>query len=68
MFQNKRCNKHMHTKAQKDAQLNSSFNKCNKEIMFKDNGSFLYPFQVLVLFTPMTFAVITPPARRVAEF
>ena len=55
-----RCHKQLHTKAsaQKDAQLNSHFNTCNKEIMFKVSGSFLYPFQVLVLLTPTIFAVI----------
>ena len=54
MFQNKRCNKHLHTKdsAQKDVKSNSPFTRNNKEINFKASSSFLYSFHVLVLFTP----------------
>ena len=60
LFQNKRCNKHLHAKAsaQKNVKFNFPFNTCNKEIIFQTSGSFLYPFQALVLFTPTIFAVI----------
>ena len=57
MFQNERCNKQLHTKAsaQKYAKLNSPFNRCNKKIIFKASGSFLYPFQSLGPFIPGDF-------------